>query len=71
MIKDDFFAAISTPMTFRRVIMPLSALVAGEFFNEYIKKGKVKDTATNLGFICVIGTHVKRGKGERQGLFFG
>tara|TARA_R110002033_G_C3692739_1_gene219846 strand:+ start:297 stop:437 length:141 start_codon:yes stop_codon:yes gene_type:complete len=38
-IKKEFLTEISKP-SYSRVILPLGALLEGEFFNEYIKKGK-------------------------------
>jgi ribonuclease P/MRP protein subunit RPP40 len=39
-IKTDFFTERTKPV-YRKVILPLKALLEGEFFNEYIKKGRV------------------------------
>jgi ribonuclease P/MRP protein subunit RPP40 len=38
-IKDDFLKKCEAPV-YGRVILPLQALLEGEFFNEFIKKGK-------------------------------
>lgn len=38
-LKADFFNGVTVP-TYSKVILPLSALLEGEFFTEYIKKGK-------------------------------
>jgi ribonuclease P/MRP protein subunit RPP40 len=37
-VKSDFFTELTKP-TYSRVILPLSTLLEGEFFNEYVKKG--------------------------------
>jgi ribonuclease P/MRP protein subunit RPP40 len=37
-IKNDVFKEENRP-AYKRVILPLKALLEGEFFNEYIKKG--------------------------------
>lgn len=39
-IKKDFFNETTKPV-YSRVILPLKALLEGEFFNEYIKKGRM------------------------------
>lgn len=39
-IKSDFFAERTQP-AYSKVILPLKALLEGEFFNEYIKKGRL------------------------------
>lgn len=39
-IKADFFNERTKPV-YSKVILPLKALLEGEFFNEYIKKGNV------------------------------
>ncbi|KAG4417357.1 hypothetical protein IFR04_009498 [Cadophora malorum] len=39
-IKKEFLTEVSKP-SYSRVILPLGALLEGEFFNEYIKKGNV------------------------------
>lgn len=38
-IQHDLESRFGTP-SYSRVILPLSALLEGDFFNEYIKKGK-------------------------------
>jgi hypothetical protein len=38
LIQDDLAAKFTTPV-YSRVILPLQALLEGDFFNEYIKKG--------------------------------
>jgi len=38
-IKIEFIAQRSNPK-YSRVILPLGALLEGEFFNQYIKRGK-------------------------------
>ena len=40
LIKTDFFKE-QTSHIYSKVILPLKALLEGEFFNEYIKKGKI------------------------------
>lgn len=42
---------ISKP-SYSRVILPLSALLEGEFFNEYIKRGKL--IPRSIGNICTL-----------------
>lgn len=37
-IKKDILVDLPSP-SYSRVILPLKALLEGEFFNEYIKKG--------------------------------
>jgi ribonuclease P/MRP protein subunit RPP40 len=37
-MKTELFNAVAQP-TYRKVILPLQALVEGELFNEYIKQG--------------------------------
>lgn len=39
-IKNDFCVKCETPV-YSRVILPLQALLEGDFFNEYIKKGQI------------------------------
>ncbi|KAH8598793.1 ribonuclease P 40kDa subunit-domain-containing protein [Bisporella sp. PMI_857] len=39
-VKDGFFTDRAKP-TYSRVILPLGALLEGEFFNEYIKRGNI------------------------------
>jgi ribonucleases P/MRP protein subunit RPP40 len=46
-IKDDFLPKVGTPV-YSRAILPLQALVEGDFFNEYIKRGK------GISFICLL-----------------
>jgi ribonucleases P/MRP protein subunit RPP40 len=38
-VKDSVFGAILNPR-YCKVILPLKAILEGEFFNEYIKKGQ-------------------------------
>jgi ribonuclease P/MRP protein subunit RPP40 len=38
-IKSELSAKFPTP-SFSRVILPLSVILEGEFFNEYVKKGR-------------------------------
>ena len=45
-IKKDFFVERSP--IYSRVILPLKALVEGDFFTEYIKKGKNSFRASKL-----------------------
>jgi len=40
MIKEELSATITVP-SYSRVVLPLRALVDGDFFNEYIKKGNI------------------------------
>ena len=51
-IKDGFVKGRARP-AYSRVIMPLKALLEGEFFNEYIKKGirllgVLRDSSANV-----------------------
>jgi ribonuclease P/MRP protein subunit RPP40 len=38
-MKNDFFTDLAKPL-YSKVILPLKAIVEGEFFDEYIKKGQ-------------------------------
>jgi ribonuclease P/MRP protein subunit RPP40 len=38
-LRSGFLAKLKTPV-YSRVILPLQALLEGEFFNEYIKRGE-------------------------------
>jgi ribonuclease P/MRP protein subunit RPP40 len=51
-IKSDFLTKVEAPV-YSRVILPLQALLEGDFFNEFIKRGK-KVSVSGLLFNMIV-----------------
>ena len=51
-MKKEVLDQLPKPV-YSRVILPLKALLEGEFFNEYIKKGKRSSTVSAHGLLSM------------------
>jgi ribonuclease P/MRP protein subunit RPP40 len=51
-IKSDFLTKVEAPV-YSRVTLPLQALLEGDFFNEFIKRGK-KVSVSGLLFNMIV-----------------